>query len=41
LATAKLARTSLFDADSGRLFLGVPRQDGKDGPEIRIFRAKP
>jgi hypothetical protein len=41
LPTAKLARTSLFDPDSGRLFLGVPRQDGKDGPEIRVYQARP
>ncbi|MBI3467174.1 MAG: hypothetical protein HY000_29530 [Planctomycetes bacterium] len=36
IATAKGARTSLFDAATGRLFLVVPRQEGepKDGPEI-------
>jgi DNA-binding beta-propeller fold protein YncE len=41
MATAKLARTSLFDPDSGRLFLGVPRQEGKAGPEIRVYQARP
>ncbi len=40
VATAKNAKTSLFDADSGRLFLAVPRQDGKPGPEIRVYRVR-
>jgi DNA-binding beta-propeller fold protein YncE len=40
IATAKNAKTSLFDADSSRLFLAVPRQDGKPGPEIRVYRVK-
>jgi DNA-binding beta-propeller fold protein YncE len=39
--TAKLARTCFFDADSGRLFLGVPRQPGKPGPEVRVYQARP
>jgi DNA-binding beta-propeller fold protein YncE len=41
LPTAKLARTCLFDPDSTRLFLTVPRSAGKDGPEIWVYRAKP
>jgi DNA-binding beta-propeller fold protein YncE len=40
VATAKNAKTSLFDADSSRLFLAVPRQEGKPGPEIRVYRVK-
>jgi DNA-binding beta-propeller fold protein YncE len=40
IETAKGAKTSLFDADSGRYFLAVPRQPGKEGPEIRIYQAK-
>lgn len=40
VATAKGAKTSLFDADSGRLFVAVPRQEGKPGPEIRVYRVK-
>src|SRR5262249_19308315 len=40
-ATVKLARTSHFDPDGGRLFLGVPRHEGKDGPEIRIYHTRP
>ncbi len=39
--TAKLARTCLFDPESGRLFLGVPRQAGNPGPEIRVYQARP
>jgi DNA-binding beta-propeller fold protein YncE len=41
IATAQLARTSLYDAGSGRLYLPVPRQKGKEGPELRVFRALP
>jgi DNA-binding beta-propeller fold protein YncE len=40
IATGKLARTCLFDPDSGRLFVPVPREKGKGGPEIRVFRAR-
>jgi len=39
--TGKLARTCLFDAGSGRLYLPVPTQDGKEGPELRVFQARP
>jgi hypothetical protein len=39
--TGKLARTCLFDAESGRLYVPVPRQEGKDAPELRVFRVKP
>jgi sugar lactone lactonase YvrE len=41
LPTAKLARTCFFDPGSGRLFLGVPRQPGKPGPEVRVYQARP
>ena len=40
IATAEGAKTCLFDADAGRLYLAVPRQQGKEGPEIRVFQAK-
>ncbi|HEY1379066.1 MAG TPA: hypothetical protein VGF55_19855 [Gemmataceae bacterium] len=40
VATAKNAKTSYFDADTGRLFLAVPRQGGKPGPEIRVYRVR-
>jgi YVTN family beta-propeller protein len=41
IPTGKLARTCLFDAETGRLYLPVPRQQGKENPELRIFQAKP
>jgi DNA-binding beta-propeller fold protein YncE len=41
LPTTALARTSLFDADTGRLYLVVPRQPGKDGPEVWVYQARP
>jgi hypothetical protein len=40
IKTVKDARTSFFDPETGRLYLGVPRQPGKDGPEIRVYQAK-
>jgi hypothetical protein len=39
IATVKDARTCFFDAESGRLYLGVPRQAGKKGPEIHVYQA--
>jgi DNA-binding beta-propeller fold protein YncE len=41
IPTAKLARTCFFDPASSRLFLTVPGQGGKDGPEIWVYRANP
>jgi hypothetical protein len=41
MPTVKQARTCLFDPDTGRLFLPVPRTADKDGPEIRVYRAVP
>jgi hypothetical protein len=41
VATGKLARTCLFDPDSGRLYVPVPRQEGKEGPELRVYQARP
>jgi DNA-binding beta-propeller fold protein YncE len=40
-ATVKDARTSCLDPETGRLYLGVPRQPGKPGPEIRVYEPKP
>ncbi len=40
LATAKGAKTSLYVPDTGRLYLAVPRQEGKDAPEIRVFQLR-
>jgi DNA-binding beta-propeller fold protein YncE len=41
ITTAKVARTCLFDASSGRLYLGVPRQAGQDGPQIHVYQTLP
>lgn len=40
-ATAKLARTCAFSSTLGRLYLGVPRQEGEQGPEVWVYEAKP
>jgi DNA-binding beta-propeller fold protein YncE len=39
LETPKNSRTCVWS--KGKLYLAVPRQDGKDGPEIRVFQAEP
>ena len=36
--TPKNSRTCAYAA--GKLYLGVPRQDGQDGPEVRVYEAK-
>jgi DNA-binding beta-propeller fold protein YncE len=40
IATVKDARTSCLDPETGRLYLGVPRQPEKAGPEIRVYEPK-
>jgi DNA-binding beta-propeller fold protein YncE len=40
LDTVKGARTCLYVADTKRLYLAVPRQEGKEGPEVRVYQAK-
>jgi DNA-binding beta-propeller fold protein YncE len=40
LPTAKDARTCLLVPEQARLYVAVPRQEGKQGPEIRIFEVK-
>jgi DNA-binding beta-propeller fold protein YncE len=40
IPTVKQAKTSLFDAETGRLYLAVPRQQGKAGPEIRVYKVR-
>ena len=40
IETAKQAKTCLFDAESNRLFLAVPRQPNREGPEIRVYKVK-
>jgi DNA-binding beta-propeller fold protein YncE len=39
IATVKDARTSYFDSENSRLYLAVPRQKDKKGPEIRVYQA--
>jgi hypothetical protein len=41
IATARLARTGLFDAKSGRLYVIVPRQSETQSPQLRVYRVKP
>jgi DNA-binding beta-propeller fold protein YncE len=38
--TVKDAKTCCLDAEAGKLYLGVPRQEGKEGPEIWIYQIK-
>ncbi|MFL5342843.1 MAG: YncE family protein [Gemmataceae bacterium] len=40
IATVKGAKTSLWVPQTGKLYLAVPRQEGKDGPEVRVYQAK-
>jgi hypothetical protein len=39
--TVKDARTCYLNQESGRIYLGVPRQKGQAGPEIRVYEPKP
>jgi DNA-binding beta-propeller fold protein YncE len=39
--TVKGAKTCFYAPETGRLYLAVPRQEGKDGPEVRVYQAKP
>jgi hypothetical protein len=41
LPTIKDARTCYFEPETGRLYLAVPRQAGKEGPEIWVYQARP
>jgi DNA-binding beta-propeller fold protein YncE len=38
--TARLARTGLFDPETGRLFVILPRASDQEGPSLRIYQAK-
>jgi DNA-binding beta-propeller fold protein YncE len=38
--TIRQAKTSYYDPESSRLFLAVPRQSGKEGPEIRVYKVR-
>jgi DNA-binding beta-propeller fold protein YncE len=39
IPTTKLARTCLFDPTVDRLYLGLPRPEGKEGPQIQVYQA--
>ena len=39
IETPKDSRTCAWS--KGKLYVGVPKQDGKDGPEVRIYEARP
>jgi hypothetical protein len=39
--TVKGARTCLLDPEGARLYLLVPRQAGKEGPEVWVYEIKP
>jgi DNA-binding beta-propeller fold protein YncE len=41
IPTTKLARTCLFDPVSARLYLGLPRRDGQEGPQIQVYETRP
>jgi DNA-binding beta-propeller fold protein YncE len=41
IPTAKLARTCFFDLAGERLYLVVPRQEGEEGPTIRVYQPRP
>ena len=41
IPTVKLARTCFLDPSSGRLYLGLPRQEGQEGPQIQVYEPRP
>jgi sugar lactone lactonase YvrE len=41
IPTAKVARTCFFDPVRERLYLIVPRQEGEEGPTIRVYQPRP
>jgi hypothetical protein len=41
IPTVKLARTCFFDRAGERLYLLVPRQEGEEGPTIRVYQPRP
>jgi hypothetical protein len=41
IPTARLARTGLFEPDGGRLYVVLPRGEGRDGPALRVYQARP
>jgi DNA-binding beta-propeller fold protein YncE len=41
IPTVKLARTCFYDPAGERLYLIMPRQEGEEGPTIRVYRPRP
>jgi DNA-binding beta-propeller fold protein YncE len=41
LPTVRVARTCLLDADTGHLYLVVPRREGSEGPEVWVYEVQP
>jgi DNA-binding beta-propeller fold protein YncE len=39
--TPKRAKTSVYHSGSGRLYVGVPRVEGTDAPQVLVFEARP
>jgi hypothetical protein len=35
------ARTCFLDPSSGRLYRGLPRQEGQEGPQIQVYEPRP
>ena len=40
IETPKGSKTSYFDAETGRFFLGVPRSAATKAPEVRVYQIK-
>jgi DNA-binding beta-propeller fold protein YncE len=40
IPTVKQAKTSLFSEATSKLYLAVPKQEGKEGPEIHVYNVK-
>jgi DNA-binding beta-propeller fold protein YncE len=41
IPTVKGAKTCLYVPETGKLYLAVPRVEGTDAPEVRVYQAKP
>jgi DNA-binding beta-propeller fold protein YncE len=41
VSTTKGAKTCFYDDATARLYLAVPRQEGKEGPEVWVYQAQP
>ena len=39
--TPKRAKTSVYHAGSGRLYVGVPRVEGTEAPRVLVFEVRP